>query len=408
MIRTCFSVNTSMNNKVLVVLLILATSVSMMSTDIFVPSLPHLTDYFGVSAGYVKLTISMNIAAYCIGTLINGPLSERFGRKSVLTWSMACFVLFSLFCAVSQTIGQLIVARIMQGFSAAAEGVIVLAIIRDVFDKTEQIRVLATYELTVSLTPAVAPIIGGYIYVYYGWRLNFYVLAAIALITTILFQINYQESFEKDRNALKLKEILDDYWGLVRNSEFMRYCLMLGAGIGFYFAFATAGPFILIKQHGLPTEYFGYYQGIMVIAYIAGSLMTARMARSIAPHSLLLMALTIDFLGSAFLLFIVYAGIETNLLLAISITFIAFGTAPLFVVTPPLAMNTTWKRTGPAAALLVSIEMGLGALTALFIGVMHDNTSRPFALVTALIFTGTLLMYVSIRKKDKVAVDNEG
>ena len=403
--KCCISGHTDMNNKILVILLILATSVSMMSTDIFVPSLPHLTDYFGVSAGYVKLTISLNVAAYCIGTLVNGPLSERFGRKSVLIWSMACFALFSIFCALSQSIGQLIAARILQGFVAAAEGVIVLAIIRDVFDQTDQIRVLAIYELTVSLTPAVAPIIGGYIYVYYGWRPNFYILAAIAVVTAILFQINYRESFEKDRNALKLKEIMDDYVGLMRNSRFMKYCLMLGAGVGFYFAFATAGPFILIKQYGLPTEYFGYYQGMMVIAYIAGSLITAKMAKTIAPHSLLLTALLIDFIGSVFLLYIAYAGIETKVLLAISVTFIAFGTAPLFVITPPLAMNTTWKRTGPAAALLVSIEMGLGALTALFIGVMHDNTSRPFALVTALIFSGTLLMYLSVRNDDKTEVD---
>jgi len=295
----------------------------------------------------------------------------------------------------------------MQGFAAAAEGVIVLAIIRDVFEQTDQIRVLAIYELTVSLTPAIAPIIGGYVYVYYGWRPNFYILAVIALITTILFQNNYKDSFEKDRNALKLREILDDYLGLFQNSRFMRYCLMLGAGVGYYYAFATAGPFILIRQHGLPTEYFGYYQGLMVVAYIAGSLMTARMARSVAPHTLLIMALLIDFVGSIFLLFIVYAGIETKLLLAISVTFIAFGTAPLFVVTPPLAMNTTNGRTGPAAALLVSIEMGLGAVTAFLTGVMHDNTSRPFALVTALIFTGTLLMCLTLKEGNKTDANYE-
>lgn len=396
-----------MNNKYLVILLILATSVSMMSTDIYVPSLPHLTGYFGVSAGYVKLTISLNVAAYCIGTLINGPLSERFGRKPVLIWSMACFALFSLFCALSQTIEQLIVARILQGFVAAAEGVIVLAIIRDVFDQIEQIRVLAIYELTISLTPAIAPIIGGYIYIYYGWRPNFYVLAVIAVITTILFQINFKDSFQKDSNALKIREIMGDYLGLLRNTRFMKYCLMLGAGVGFYFAFATAGPFILIKQHELPTEYFGYYQGLMVIAYIAGSIMTAQMAKTRTPHSLLLMALIIDFLGSMFLLFIVYAGIETKLLLALCVTFIAFGTAPLFVVTPPLAMNSTWKRTGPAAALLVSVEMGIGALAALCMGVIHDDTSRPFALITAIIFSGTLLMYMSGMNHDNEAVNDE-
>ena len=394
-----------MSNKTLVILLILATSVSIMSTDIYVPSLPHLTDYFGVSAEYIKLTISLNAAAYCIGTLIHGPLSERFGRKPILILAMASLALFSLFCALSQSIGQFIAARILQGFAAAAEGVIVLAIIRDVFDQKDQIRVLAIYEMAIALTPAIAPILGGYIYVYLGWRANFFALTVIAVITTFLFQTKLRESTQKDPHALKMKEILSDYIGLLCNFHFMKYCLIIGAGVGFYYAFATAGPFILIKQHGLATEYFGYYQGIMVIAYIVGSVITARLAKIITPHSLLLMALFIVFGSSLLLLFIVYGDIETKFMLALCIAMIAFGSAPLFSVAPPLAMNSTSKRTGSAAALLVSIEMGGGALAALCVGIFHDGTSRPFAVTTISLFFFALLISVTGPKDDQTISD---
>ncbi len=396
-----------MSNKTLVVLLILATSVSMMSTDIYVPSLPYLTDYFGTSAEYIKLTISLNAAAYCIGTLIHGPLSERFGRKPILIWSMASLALFSLFCALSQSIGQLIVARILQGLAAAAEGVIVLAIIRDVFNQRDQIRVLAIYEMVIALTPAIAPIIGGYVFVYIGWRANFIAITVIALIATWLIQANLEESTRKDLNALKIKEILRDYFGLLSNLNFMKYSLILGAGVGFFFAFATAGPFILIKQHGLPAEYFGYYQGIMVVAYIAGSVVTAWLAKKLAPHSLLHMALFIVLSSSLLLLFVVYANLETKFLLALCIALIAFGTAPLFAIAPPLALNSTWRRTGYAAALLVSIEMGVGALAAFSVGVLHDGTSRPFALTTTVLFIGALLIYATGSKDDQTVLNTE-
>ena len=379
----------------------------MMSTDIYVPSLPHLTDYFGTSAEYIKLTISLNAAAYCIGTLIHGPLSERFGRKPILIWAMASLALFSLFCALSQSIGQLIVARILQGLAAAAEGVIVLAIIRDVFNQRDQIRVLAIYEMVIALTPAIAPIIGGYVFVYIGWRANFIAITVIALIATWLIQANLKESTRKDLNALKIREILSDYFGLLSNLNFMKYSLMLGAGVGFFFAFATAGPFILIKQHGLPAEYFGYYQGIMVVAYIAGSMVTAWLAKKSAPHSLLHMGLFIVISSSLLLLFVVYANLETKFLLALCIALIAFGTAPLFAVAPPLALNTTWRRTGYAAALLVSIEMGIGALAALSVGVLHDGTSRPFALTTTVLFIGALLIYVTGSKDDQTVLNTE-
>jgi len=379
----------------------------MMSTDIYVPSLPYLTDYFGTSAEYIKLTISLNAAAYCIGTLIHGPLSERFGRKPILIWSMASLALFSLFCALSQSIGQLIVARILQGLAAAAEGVIVLAIIRDVFNQRDQIRVLAIYEMVIALTPAIAPIIGGYVFVYIGWRANFIAITVIALIATWLIQANLEESTRKDLNALKIKEILRDYFGLLSNLNFMKYSLILGAGVGFFFAFATAGPFILIKQHGLPAEYFGYYQGIMVVAYIAGSVVTAWLAKKLAPHSLLHMALFIVLSSSLLLLFVVYANLETKFLLALCIALIAFGTAPLFAIAPPLALNSTWRRTGYAAALLVSIEMGVGALAAFSVGVLHDGTSRPFALTTTVLFIGALLIYATGSKDDQTVLNTE-
>ncbi len=395
-----------MSNKTLIFLLILATSVSMMSTDIYVPSLPHLTDYFGVSAEYVKLTISLNAAAYCIGTLIHGPLSERFGRKPILILAMVSLALFSLLCAFSQSIGQLISARILQGFAAAAEGVIVLAIIRDVFDQKDQIRVLAMYEMAIALTPAIAPIMGGYIYVYFGWQANFIAVTVIAMITALLFQANLKESTHKDPDAFKLKEILDDYIGLLSNFHFMKYSLMLGASVGFYYAFHTAGPFILIIQHELPTEYFGYYQGIMVIAYIIGNIVTAQMVKKIAPHSLLLMGLATIISSSLLLLFVVYANLETKFMLALCIALIAFGTAPLFSVAPPLAMNTTCKRTGSAAAVLVSIQIGVGALAALSVGILHDGTSRPFAFTTTCLFIGALLIYVAGSKDDQIVPDS--
>ena len=105
------------------------------------------------------------------------------------------------------------------------------------------------------------------------------------------------------------------------------------------------------------------------------------------------------------LLVVVYANLETQVMLALCIALIAFGTAPLFSVAPPLAMNATCKRTGSAAAMLVSIEMGIGALAALSVGIFHDGTSRPFAFTTTCLFIGALLIYVAGSKDDQTVPD---
>jgi len=367
----------------LLFVLILASAVAWMSTDLYAPSLAHLPAYFGATPATVKLTMSLNALAYALATLVHGPLCERFGRRPVLLWGMAAFTLFSFFCAVSQTIGQLIGARILQGLAAAVEGVVVLAIIRDTFKNSEQVRALAIYGVATALTPAVAPIIGGYIYIYFGWRMNFYLLSAIALGATLMVWFHLEESGRKDLRALLPMEIIRDYAGMFRNRDYLCFTLIGGSTLGFFFAFITAGPFILINTHGLPTQYFGYFQGLAVVSYIAGSLVAERLARRLPGWTIMGFGAAVAVCGGILLLIIVYGGYETPLTLAIALALTAFGDGPVFATTPSLAMDATRSRTGAAAAMFVAIEIGIGALAALAVGVLHDDTSRPLALTTA-------------------------
>lgn len=363
-------------------ILILASSVAMMSTDLYAPSLAHLPAYFGTDAATVKLSMSLNALAYALGTLVHGPLSERFGRRPVFLAGLAGFTFFSLACGLAQSIEQLIAARILQGLMAAVEGVLVLAVIRDVFRGAEQVRAIALYGVATAMMPAVAPILGGYIFIWFGWRMNFYFLAGAALVTTALIYMYLHESGQRDPEALHLRELAADYFGLLTNRDFLRYTVIGGSTIAFFFAFVTAGPFILIQQHGLPTQYFGYFQGLLVLAYGAGSLLTGRLARHWSGDKLMLLGMIPAVGGGIALLLIVFGGFETPALLAMVLCIMAFGDGPVFATTPTMAMNAGTGRTGPAAAMLLAIEVGMGSLAALAVGVFHDGTSRPFALTS--------------------------
>jgi len=369
-----------MNSNLVLAILILASSVAMMSTDLYAPSLAHLPAYFGTDAATAKLSMSLNALAYALGTLVHGPLSERFGRRPVFLGGLAGFTLFSLLCGLAQSIEQLIAARVLQGLMAAVEGVVVLAVIRDVFTDRDQVRAIAWYGVATAMMPAVAPILGGYIFIWFGWRMNFYFLAVVALITTVLIYTFLQESGRRDPDALRIREVLGDYLGLLRNRDFLRYTIIGGSTIAFFFAFVTAGPFILIKQYGLPTEYFGYFQGLLVLSYGAGSLLTGRLARRWSGDDLMLLGMVPALGGGIALVAIVYGGHESLPAMAIALSIMAFGDGPVFATTPTLAMNASRGRTGPAAAMLLAIEVGMGSLAALSVGVFHDGTSRPLAL----------------------------
>lgn len=387
----------NMNPNLVLAILFLASSVAMMSTDLYSPSLAHLPEYFGTDAATVKLTMSLNVLAYAVATLVHGPLSERFGRRPVLLWGMAGFTLFSFLCALSASIETLIVLRVLQGLAAAVEGVVVLAIIRDVFDDRDQIRALAWYGIATSLPPAVAPILGGYIYIWFGWRMNFHLLALLALVTTILIARFLGESAKNEPGALHPGAVAADYGALIGNWNYLRYVLIGGASVAFIFAFVTAGPFILIKQHGLPTQYFGYFQGLLVAGFAAGSFLAGKLARRLSAEVLVVIGISAAICGSALLVTIVFGNMETPAMLALSLGLIAFGDGPIFATTPSLAMNATSSHAGPAAAMLLAIEMGIGSLAALAVGVLHDGTSRPFALTVAVLCVVMLVSY-SINK----------
>src|SRR5690606_31766843 len=115
---------------------------------------------------------------------------------------------------------------------------------RDRFSDEDQVRALAIYGVATGLTPAVAPVLGAYIYIWFGWRANFVLLTFIAAAAAALVWKYLEESGEPDRTALQPVEILRDYLGLLANTRYLGYVLLGGATMGFFFAFITAGPFI--------------------------------------------------------------------------------------------------------------------------------------------------------------------
>jgi DHA1 family bicyclomycin/chloramphenicol resistance-like MFS transporter len=389
------------NTKLVLSILILASSVAMMSTDLYAPSLAHLPAFFGTDAATVKLSMSLNALAYALGTLVHGPLSERFGRRPVFLAGLAGFTLFSLACGLAQTVGQLIAARILQGLMAAVEGVVVLAVIRDVFTDRDQVRAIAIYGVATTMMPAVAPILGGYIFIWFGWRMNFYFLAVVAMFTTLLIFRYLPESGRRDFDVLRVREMLGDYLGLLHNRDFLRYTLIGGSTVAFFFGFITAGPFILIQQHGLPTQYFGYFQGLLVLAYGVGSVLTGRLARRWPTDRLMLLGMVPAVGGGIALFVIVYGGYETPATLAVVLAAMAFADGPIFATTPALAMNAGRGRTGHAAALLLTIEVGMGSLAALAVGVFHDGTTRPFALTSGFFCLVAVVAWLSGKGSEK-------
>ena len=364
--------------------MVLAGSGSIMSTDLYAPSLPYLTGFFGTTPELIKLTISLNLIMYGFAQLIYGPISDRYGRRPVLLGSIVLFAIASLACGFAQSIDQLLVARMLQGFFAAAEAVMCLAVFKDLFSEKEQLKGFAIYGMSIALTPAIAPILGGYIHVLLGLEYNFFLTAAVGIFTAILIYLMLPESTVPDPHALKISSILQNYRMVVTNRIFIIYGALAGVALGLIYAFVTGAPFILISYFGVEVEHFGYYQAAIVVAYFLGSMLSARLADCWQPLRVLNLGLVITVGGALLVVGFVFIGGLSPYTLTFGYIFIAFGIGPIFAVAPSKAMGAVERSAGSAASVFGCLEIGMSGLIAAMVSVFHDDTPVPFGFVIGL------------------------
>ena len=374
--------------------MVLAGSASIMSTDLYAPSLPYLTGYFSTTAELMKLTISLNLIVYGFAQLIYGPISDRFGRRPVLLWSIVLFSVASIACGFAQSIDQLLIARMLQGLFAAAEAVMCLAVFKDLFSEKEQVKGFAIYGMAIALAPAIAPILGGYIHVLLGWEYNFYVTAGAGVFTAILIYLLLPESTTPDPYALKLKSILYNYQSVVTNKTFMIYGGLAGVSLGLIYAFVTGAPFILISYFGVEIQHFGYYQAAIVVAFFLGSMLSTRLVDSWQSLVVLNLGLIIMVIGALLVVVFVFVVGLSPYTLVFAYLFIAFGIGPIFAVAPSKAMSAVKKSAGSAASAFGCLEIGMSGIIAAMVSVFHDGTPGPFGVVIGLTAVAGLVLGV--------------
>ncbi len=373
--------------------LICATATSILSTDLFTPSLPHLPAYFSSDAETVQLTMSLNLFGFAIAQLIFGPLSDRFGRRPVLLLGMFGFLFFTLACGLAQSIGMLIAGRLFQGIMACSEAVIALAVIREVYDDDEAVKVLAIYGMVVALAPAVGPLIGGIVHVWLGWRANFWLVAGLIALTLAAIWHILPETTTPDPKALYWRRLLAEVAALLRRRNYMTNALLMSVTLGALFAFITDAPFVFIDQMGVATEVYGYYYGLVVFSYFLGSLFASRAAGRWGIAGILRVGLIFACLGGASFPVMLWLGLQSPINLCLVMSVYIFGQAFIFSTAPVLALSGPAGGLGLASALLGTLEMLGAALGALAVGVFHDGTAWPLAVTVAVGGTLPLAIY---------------
>ncbi|QJW56443.1 Bicyclomycin resistance protein [Serratia plymuthica] len=233
----------------------------------------------GVSIQDLGATLSSFFAAFALGQLFVGPLSDRFGRRPLVLLGLMVFVLGSIVCAAA-TLPQLIVGRVIQALGACATSVLSRAIARDMFVGHVLARTLSLVMVAMAAAPGFSPLLGGALDTLLGWRLNFVVVAALALIVSITYVAKLGESHAPDkRSPLSVSAVARGYVGLLLDKRFIVPAFSAGLIMASLYAFFALGSTILMVNFQLSTLPLGLFFAATVFVVFAGGLLASRLAK---------------------------------------------------------------------------------------------------------------------------------
>lgn len=365
----------------LVLLLGAIMALGPLTIDMYLPALPRLGEVFSASEAQVRLTLGAYLAALAIGQLAYGPLTDRYGRRRALLIGLSIFTVASLGCALAWSIEALIAMRVLQALGGCAGMVVVRAVVRDLYDPREAARTFSLLMLVMGAAPILAPMLGGQFLHWADWPwifvlLGVYGAACVFAVRRLLPETLDAETAQQNR-ALPWRAVIGDYVGLMRHRGFVAYALTGGFGFAAMFAYISGSPFVLMRLHGVSPAQFGVYFGVIAFAFIASSQVNARLLRHHSPRRLLAGGMLVYLAGT--LLVMAAIALLPEYLLALMLTLaVALGALGFVAANATaLALAAFSREAGAASALLGTLQLGVGAVVTVMVGVLHDGSAVP-------------------------------
>jgi DHA1 family bicyclomycin/chloramphenicol resistance-like MFS transporter len=297
-------------------------------------------------------TLSSYLLGFAVMNLFHGALSDSLGRRPLVLGGMALFTLASVGCALSDSIGALVLFRAVQGMSAGAGMVVSRAIIRDMFLPVDAQRVMSQVTIFFGVAPAVAPMVGGLLFVHAGWHAIFWLLAAIgAALWWANWRLLPETLNQAARQPFNVSNLLRGYWQLARNPRFLALVLASGLPFNGMFLYVLSAPVFLGEHLRLgPTQFFWFFT-LTIGGIMGGAWLSGRLAGRIQPRRQIRH-------GFVIMLLVSLANVTLNLLFEphwawamLPIAVFSFGWALMVPVVTLLALDQAPDRRGMASSV---------------------------------------------------------
>jgi DHA1 family bicyclomycin/chloramphenicol resistance-like MFS transporter len=381
------------SQRTLILILGSLTALSPFSIDMYLSAFPQMAHAFNTNVAEVSLTLSSYFIGLASGQLFYGPVMDRFGRKKPLYFGLIIYILASIGCALSNSIHSLIVFRFLQAVGGCSASVGAFAMVRDLFESKESAKVFSMLILILGVSPLLAPTIGGYLAVHYGWASVFFALAAIAAVILAVVFFKLPESHKGDvSHVLRPMPIIKNYLSILREPQFYTYAISGAVGFSGLFVYLAASPTIFMEIFGVSEQTYGYIFAFIAMGIVGMSQVNVLLIKKFSNKGILLSSLVALMISSFIFLICSYMG-WYNLYSVVGTMFVFLCCIGLSNPnSAALSMVPFGSKAGSAAAMLGFLQMAAGAIVSVCVGLLEAQQLFPLAGI----FVGTSVTAVII------------
>ena len=367
----------------LAVLLALLGMLGPFSIDTYLPAFSGIARSLGATPAEMQQTLSAYLFGFAFMNLFHGALSDSLGRRPVVLWGIAVFTLASAGCAMSQSIGQLVFFRALQGLSTGAGIVVSRAVIRDMFAPAQAQKVMSQVTIYFGVAPAVAPLIGGWLFVHLDWHSIFWFLT---LVGAALWAANYKLLPEtlhlSHRQPFEVKHWMRGYWQLGSNPRFLLLALASGIPFNGMFLYVLSAPAFLGEHLQLaPPDFFWLFlltiAGIMMGAWLSG-----RMAGRLPAKQQIRYGFSVMLLVSLVNVTANFVWVPQASWAMFPIALFAFGWALMVPVVTLLVLDLYPERRGMASSLQAFVGSTANGIVAGVVAPLVMHSTRALAVTS--------------------------
>lgn len=359
------------------------TLIGPLAIHLFLPAMPAVKSFFGLSDALVQLTFSVTLIAMAVVTPAYGSLSDRYGRRPILLLGLVLFLLGSLVSALAGSVEMLFFGRLVQAMGAGCGITLTRAMARDAYGPGALVKAIAYLTMAYTLGPMIAPPLGGLLIDAFGWRSAFWFALIVGSCITVaayfvLFETRDASAIDHGPRGLLLA-----YVALLKDARFVAFVLQSGFMSFMFFALAAASPFLMKDLLGRTATEYGLFFMFFPLGYSTGNLISSRLSGRVAIETMVLTGALICFAVVAMQSSLIVGGHLSPLLLFLPGGMISFAQGLSLPNAQAGAMRVMPALAGTAAGLGVFVQMLLSAISAELYGLFADGTPLPMIAISS-------------------------